>query len=202
VRHEFEYRPLPAIWPFGERSEATWSRFKASYASTIELLRRELCHLEAEEAIVIEAGFKPHEIRLDGMPRAGAKPSDPAIILSFASKFGPLRYGCDRFYPHDANLRAIALGLEALRTVDRYGITKRGEQYRGWSALPPSGDGGMTTEEAVAFIRSHGMGWADDKPVGSLEDAYRRAAKRLHPDVGGSHEMFVRLENARRVAGL
>ncbi len=198
----FEYRPLPPIWPFGERSEATRARFKAAYANTIELLRRELWHLETEEPIVVEAGFKPHEIRLDGMPRAGAKPSDPAIILSFASKFGPLRYGCDRFYPHEANLRAIALGLEALRTVDRYGITKRGEQYRGWAALPAPGET-SSYEAAARTIRDlSGIPPAGVGPGPTLREAYRAAAKRVHPDVGGRREDWLELERARQVVGL
>lgn len=76
-------------------------------------------------------------------------------------------------------------------------MTKRGEQYRGWIPLPPSGEDEMTPEEAELLIRHLG-GMAD----GPLIDAHRAAAKRLHPDVGGTHEDFVRLERARRAAGL
>jgi hypothetical protein len=53
------------------------------------------------------------------------------------------------------NARAIALGLEALRKVDRYRITKRGEQYTGWSALPPAtpmGAAKMTADDALEFF--------------------------------------------------
>lgn len=198
----FITRPLPPIWPTGNRTlveDRRESRFKASWAATLELLERELRHLEAEDPVVIEAGYQPHEIRLDGLPRRGARPSDPAVILSFNSRVGPLRYGCDTYWDHEANLRAVALSLEALRAVDRYGVTKRGEQYRGFEALPPSGEGEMSRSEAEAFIRHH----AGDADEPDLEAAYRTAAKKLHPDVkGGSHADFARLERARQAVRL
>jgi hypothetical protein len=203
---KFVTRPLPPVWPTGPRTpraERQASRFKASYANTLEKLEYELRMLEAVEPVVLEAGYQPHEIRLDGLPRKGARPGDPAVIVSFDSRFGPLRYGCDTFWEHDANLRAVALTLEHLRAVDRYGVTKRGEQYQGWAALPPSGEGKMSRAEAEAFIRHHG---APNGAVRSLADdlgiAYRQAAKRLHPDVGGDPAQWAKLDRARQAVGL
>lgn len=40
------------------------------------------------------------------------------------------------------NVRSIALGLEALRAVDRYGITRRGQQYAGFRAALTTGGAG------------------------------------------------------------
>jgi hypothetical protein len=40
-------------------------------------------------------------------------------------------------YTWQDNLRAVALGLEALRRVERYGIAQRGEQYAGWRRADP-----------------------------------------------------------------
>jgi hypothetical protein len=144
---EAEFRPIES-WP-GERTPGyqrkSTGRFRASYQSTLDLLETELAHLGASR-IVIETGHRPQDIRLDGWPRANAAdPGFPGVVVSFESKHGPLRYFTDVFdrdWSGDppgwqANLRAIALGLEALRKVERYGIGKRGEQYTGWSALPP-----------------------------------------------------------------
>ena len=47
-----------------------------------------------------------------------------------------MRFPCDTFTDWQANVRGIALALEALRAVDRYGVTQQAEQYRGWTALP------------------------------------------------------------------
>lgn len=197
----FETRPLPAVWPNGQRTPVDarrWGQFKATLAATMDLLEHELEQLGAVEPIVIEAGYEPHELRVDGRPRANARPRDPAVVLSFQSRFGPLRYACDTYATHDRNLRAIALALEALRAVDRYGVTRRGEQYQGWSALPPAGENGMSRAEAEAIIRHFG------DPDGNLElrVAYRRAAKLLDRDRGGDPGEWKKLNRAAQVVGL
>src|SRR5260370_5130150 len=201
---KFEYRPLPAVWPTGKRTPASEGRsspFRASYSDTLRLLSYELNQLEAREPIVAEAGYQGHEIRLDGLPRRGALPQDPAIILSFGSRFGPLRYGCDSYDEHDATLRAIARSLEALRAVDRYGVSKRGEQYAGWLALPAAVDGFQGAEEAERFIREQAGGAGEAL---NLATAYRRAARKLHPDTSEHYdrEAWHRLLLAREMVKL
>lgn len=211
------YRPIGKDWP-GERTP--WAARKRSpftragrydgtsysgggpvpWNDTLLLLDRELAALGATE-VVFQIDLIERDIRLDGMPRSDARPSDPAVIISFDSRYGPLRYFCDRFEKWQDNVRAIALGLEALRKVERYGITKRGEQYLGWAALPAIGETGAwaTTYilEQAGDIRSlpHGEGV-------DLAAAYRSAAKRLHPDRGGSREEWDRLQRAKEAAGL
>lgn len=125
----FQYRPLPAIWPSGERTRegARQSpRFRADWTRTMADLAKEV-RMIAEYGysgpIVVEAGFTEADIRLDGMPRAGARPLDPAVVVNFESRYGPLRYGCDTYTTWTGNLRAIALALDALRAVDRYGVS-------------------------------------------------------------------------------
>jgi hypothetical protein len=150
------------------------------------------------------------------------------VILSFETKkYGPMRYFTDVFGGRgwyrssggyqslpgwQMNARAIALGLESLRKVDRYGIASRGEQYTGWSALPPATPMGaaMTVEDAARFLAEN----ANLEPVGeddtpwdvliieegeAREIAYKMCAKRLHPDVGGSKEDFQKLQEAKRI---
>ncbi len=82
--------------------------------------------------------------------------------------------------------------------MDRYGCTRRAEQYQGWAALPPSGEGVMSADEAEALIRHLG------DPLDELEvkEAYRQAAKTLHPDVGGDPAQWKRLDRAAQVLGL
>lgn len=191
-----QYRPLPAIWPFGTPTNPRKdSRFRAPYNTTLYALQRELKALEADDVVVIEAGYRESDIRIDGLPRANAQPWDPSVIISFDSRYGRLRYGCDRFWRHDDNLRAITLTLESLRAADRYGVTKRGEQYTGWQQLPTHA--GMTTHEAHTFIRSY----APD-PGLSLAAAYRVAAKQLYPSNGHDPALWVRLQAAKAALGL
>lgn len=208
------FHPLDA-WPqadtpVGDRGSRL--SFKASFNDTLEILDRELYHLDAED-IVIETFHRRTDIRVDGWPRANAaQPHHPGVIVSFASRFGPLRYLTDHFERWEHNLRAIALGLEALRKVDRYGITQRGEQYTGWKALPPGIAVGpannMTVEAAAAFIASNIAGVEADAPTlanlivdqpEALTEAYRIAALKLHPDTGGDPAEFRRLQDAKHV---
>lgn len=201
------FRPLTA-WPHPETSPRR-SRyfFKASWESTLELLQREVRMLEGD-AVILGAFFREIDLRLDGMPRAGALvPPHPGIEISFDSRHGRLVYATDAYDHWQANLRAIALGLESLRAVDRYGVTRKGEQYAGWRALE-AGAGSVhlpaTLDEAkrvvceaagIAFVTTHAI-WSDRSAVRSL---IREATRAAHPDTGGDDEMFQRVQAARTI---
>jgi hypothetical protein len=167
----------------------SWKRkhapFRAAYASTLDLLETELKHLKATD-ILIQAHLKREDIRNDGWPRSAARPSQPGVIVTFMGSSGQMSFPCDRFNGWEDNLRAIALSLQALRMVDRYGVTRNNEQYRGFAALPPAGD---SRARAVAFL-SQQTGWAEKQVRGDLQGAYRLAAKAVHPDMGGNPEAF------------
>lgn len=111
-----------------------------------------------------------------------------AVGVSFDSKHGPLTYETAEFATWQDNLRAIALGLEALRAVDRYGISKRGEQYRGWKALPMSSDDTGIHDEAQA--REWLAQWGGDA---------RKALFETHPDRGGDDLAFRKTIRAREL---
>lgn len=95
------------------------------------------------------------------------------------------------------------LSLEALRAVNRHGIAGHGEQYTGFARLGP-GDSKrpdeMTLEEAADALVPEG--WTShmliaDKDLAKM--AADRARKNAHPDAGGSHDRFVKVETARRI---
>lgn len=169
---------------------------RATWSSTQELLARELYMLRASR-IVLEIDIREQDIRQDGAPRANAIARSTAVRLSFETADGPLVFATDR-YGYDYydrpksqgwqdNVRAIALGLEALRKVDRYGITQRREQYRGFKALG-AGDGtvasGMTTDIAAEILnRESGMhvDWAHAEQA-LRASALRSARAAAHPD--------------------
>jgi hypothetical protein len=176
------FRPLQD-WPVDfSRRRASGDPFRAPWSATLDLLERELSHLDARST-VIEIAVDEGDIRLDGWPRSNARPRHPGVILSFDSKHGPLRYGTDAFPRWQSNLRAIALGLESLRRVDRYGIGKRGEQYQGWKALP-AGEGDLA---------SKGRRIIEEQFDGDLT----AAIKATHPDRGGDAEEFRAIMAAR-----
>lgn len=211
-------RPID-VWP-GQLTpdhQRQYHRFDANWTDTTHLLKREAAQLGARE-IVLQLDIPERMLRNDGWIRADAKPGHPGVITSLDSKAGPLRFSTDRFKgtgawnknlpAWQANVRAIALGLEALRKVDRYGIGTGAEQYQGWRAIgsgTPMPAATMTLEDAARLLVD-GAGWTGcdvDAYVAALDvemltgAAYRDAAKRHHPDAGGDPDMFRRLTEAR-----
>lgn len=199
-------------------SGGTYSPFTAKLGETLNLLGRELEMVEAKQ-IVLQVGYRDRDLRLDGMPRASARMEHDAVALSFESRFGPLRYETNEFIGRSyqnqegwsTNLRAIALGLEALRRIDRYGISRRGEQYTGWRQLPQSTDPVeqiVTKVDAAKVIHAEVEDLydiadiADDGSPGAgahQADAIREALMRAHPDKGGDATRFRKVQRAREI---
>lgn len=189
---EFIHRPIDR-WPQEPTRNPKPAPFRVSYSKTLELLRYELARIGAKR-VYLQLDVTEREIRNDGQIRAGAQPRSQRVIVAADTKVGPVMLPCDTYNDWQANLRAIALSLQALRAVNRYGVTKRGEQYRGLKALP-AGDGPVNAEESAAFISKH---CGHPALVGeklkqsdiilfsdAFENCYRAAAKALHPDVAG-----------------
>lgn len=180
------------------------SPFSALWGTTVAELSRELRTLSAKR-IVLEADFRQRDIRVDGLPRADARTASPGVVLAFESKHGPVQYPCGAFIDWRDNVRAISLSLEALRRVDRYGVSKRGEQYRGWLALPAGADdtfGIHTEEQAWAALADAAGVPRDTSPLmGGLSEneVVKRALFATHPDRGGNPEAFRKVQRAREV---
>lgn len=197
-------RPLSG-WP-GARTPPHKQRraaFRAKWSDTVQLLEAELDAIGARD-VVLELDITDRDISASGWVRATAVPRTAGAILSFRHpQAGPLRYPCDRFNDWQDNVRAIALGLEALRKLDRYGITSHAEQYTGWRALPSSnGQWSPTPAAAARFLAdfTEGDSVSDEFRAGvarsilERQDVFRlaRAAalKKAHPDAGGSATTF------------
>lgn len=213
------FRPItlwPEGWPRGD-SYARTSPFDTTYSKTLDLLDRELSHLRASDpTLAVDA--PESACRLDGQLRADARVNYRGVILSFDTRdHGHLTYSCDEFarpsWRHGSgpswqhNLRAIALGLESLRRVERYGIANRGQQYAGYAELGAGialGPHRMTVEEAARTLHDGASPDSLEVPWESLigneeliDLAYRTAAKNHHPDRGGDAETFRRIVEAR-----
>lgn len=176
------FRPITMDLP--EPTYDGWfsSPFKASWSSTVETLAREVGNLHPREAI-LEVDLREQDLRMDGLPRASAKAASPGVVLTLVgTPHGDLRYPCSTYRTWQDNVRAIALALEALRKVDRYGVTQRGEQYAGWKALS-AGRGDPSPDRGRRLIDEHG--------------SVAAALKATHPDRGGDPDEFADVQAAR-----
>lgn len=199
---DLQTRPIDQ-WPGQLRRARDRKRapFRAGYGRTLGDLARELNHLRAKSSVLLMA-LQPEDIRLDGRPRAGTKPAHPGIILVIETPTRPMRFPCDTYDDWGDNLRAIVLALAALRAVDRYGVTERGEQYTGWAQLPsPNGDHWDRTA-AQRFIEStlgYQPGTSNWNNAAFVDAAIRAAERKTHPDHGGDAGEFNKVQQARRL---
>lgn len=213
------YRPLRGGWndPITEERQSG-APFRAEFHKTERLLLTEARALGASD-VIVELDAAAKDLRSDGSGLRGDRraPDFPGVrVFLVGTRFGDLRYVCDAFEPRyasdlpgwEVNVRAIALGLQALRTVERYGIARRGEQYRGFGELPPGTPlGQRSTPEALtlddaARLLAAGMDGLDASDLlddeAAARTAFRVAAKRVHPDnaATGNAESFRRVNEA------
>ncbi len=192
---DVRFRPMGPI----AKKPRTNSRFKSTYTDILDKLEGELIKLNARN-LVIEAGYELAQIRNDGWPRSSARPSHPDVRLSFNSRGKEMAFPCSTYATIDDNLYAIALTLERLRDINRYGVTQEDQQYRGFTALPAPESARFDKYKAanlLAFLagqgHSNGNILADPE---AREAAYKVVVKKVHPDMGGSRETWDRVQEA------
>lgn len=209
-------------WNGKETIEPRYSQFRQTYRDTIKILEKELSYLEIRsDSLAIEMFVHPNQIRADGQLRADAKPYKQGVKLSFdliverlekipetnrqKVRVSPVTYPCDKFNNWQDNLRAIALSLEALRKVERYGVLKFKEVVERLAL--PSAEGKLSSrDEAFEFIAKHSAYSAGliSQNTEALRQAYRQAAIALHPDKNDSDttDDFLKLQDSKRILGL
>lgn len=214
-------RPLTG-WPMDFTISRQRSRFASSFTDTLLLIDRELRLLDPTDThyppSVLQLALREEDFRLDGMPRASAVPAHPGVILNIEMRDNPppLSFPCDTFLHWHENLRAIALTLEALRKIDRYGVTQTGQQYRGWQAIEATPSVDVTAAACALLAR---IAWPNERHENRDEwaakiatdatigrNTYRRARSNAHPDRnGGDRALWDEVEQAAaalRAAGV
>lgn len=185
-----EVRSLTS-WPGALSTKRRDSPFKSGLTSTLQLLDVELRNLGVRGTPVLEVAIPQEQFRLDGRPRAQAQAEHPGVVLSVVGRPGAMSYPCDSFKSWQDNLRAIALSLEALRKVDRYGVTASGEQYRGFLAIESTSSTPVDDEIWLRTLVGADGTWL-------LDEVIRRAKRLAHPDMGGDVATFQRVVDAEK----
>jgi|GEM_PF-932902 len=206
-------RPLSDRTWLRPAAQRTASQFKVTWSTALDLLEHELEMIDGTE-LVIEIDVREQDLRLDGMLRANARAEQPAVVVAFESKHGPLLYRSDQYSgltywssrgmqePWQHNVYAVARTLEALRAVDRYGAARSGEQYRGYRQI--GGGPAIVTEAPMSDERASEVIAAAAYPqererrlvVAAIADgigvevAIRRAKRNTHPDTRHPDVLF------------
>lgn len=116
--------------------------------------------------------------------------SGVAVYFNYDGKQRVL--ACDKWKTPAENIRALGLTVEALRSLPRWGSSEILERtFSGFPALPE-----ISSFNPDTIWDQLGLG-AQPADVEILHNAYKRQAKKVHPDVaGGSQEAFESLQKA------
>lgn len=183
----------PLAWPERPRTSPGRrrpSRFEVGFASARDHLLDELNKLQARD-VVISSNVP---LRRDGLPLASAsEPQDPGVAVYFDRRvreaWVPFVIACDTYDRVKANLRAIGLTVEALRSIARHGATDMLEQaFTGFAALPPAPVAGPPWWVV--------LGVPEAAPIDQVREAYRRLALEHHPDRGGDADRMAQINRA------
>ena len=161
-------------WPHSERPPATVP-FRLNFNDSIASLEREIELIGGDDVLigfVIDSSY----LGLMGNLKAGwaLQVKHPGVEVSFSTPDGRrLVFHTDAYKELRQNVRAVAAGLEALRAVDRYGITSTAEQYAGFAALTAGGPDP-----------------AKGKLLAERAGGIRQALMDHHPDRGGKDRDF------------
>lgn len=180
--------PYPLCWP--EMMPRTQRRIKSQFKTTLagainnvsDALRRFGADSGKPVANIVAT------TNIGGIQLAEKKDMDPGVAVWFEWDGAMRCIAVDRYLKPEENLQAIYHILEARRTEVRHGgLVIAQTAFKGFLALPaPPGS-----------HWSDVLGVPPTATAEQIELAYRQAARKAHPDAGGSTEAMARLNAAR-----
>lgn len=182
VDMRWELAPYTEPWTGPARRRA--SQFRAGWDDTLRRLSDETGRLDAG-LVVIEIDIAEGRLTRNRQSIAqGWAPAGSGVRVRFESKHGEQNYATGEFWNWRDNVRAVALSLEALRAVDRFGVS-HGQQYVGFRPAITAGDAVefANPKDAITWLAAT----AKDLKVeaGAPGDLYRRLSRLVHPDDAG-----------------
>jgi hypothetical protein len=115
-------------------------------------------------------------------------PKEPGVVAYFTWQELPMAIPCDRWTRIEHNVQAIALTVEAMRGMERWGAKHMIKaMFTGFKALPAPAE--LKTWHEVLGLKA----WVTEDVVRAR---YRELAKQHHPDVGGDPAKFREIQAA------
>ena len=185
----------PLHWPteYPRTHRPKEARFKTTMGDARDGLLDELRQMEATEPIL----STNIPLRRDGLPYAQwerRQITDLGVAVYFQFQGEPRVLCCDKWNRIEDNLQALRKTVEAMRGIDRWGVSDMlNRMFAGFVAIPET---------------AGGLGWWDildleRTPIPTpeqVEQAFREKALIYHPDKGGDPDQWNRLETARQQA--
>jgi hypothetical protein len=182
---------FPLCWPQGvprtqcRSSNYTWKQDAERIRTD---LLTELERLNVDD-IIISTNARTNAF---GTPRLDERPSDPGVAIYFTRKKKRLCFACDRWDSIRLNMKAIAMSIEAIRGLERFGAADMVERaFTGFAQLPAQ------TKKPWREVLQFGLSTPTRDMV---EERFKNLARSRHPDAGGSHDLMSELNTARAAA--
>jgi len=199
--------PYPLQWPDGWRRtlpiERKRSRFEqASAHAAAKGLKAELERLGA--VCIVITSFLP--TRPDGLPYSDDRSEDPGIAVWFhmPDAVGTMHervFACDKWSKPSDNLHAIALSVEAMRGIERWGMADVvGRVVAGFSALPAGPPPKPTWREIFDVDLAQMKALPPEDLLVVVRSRHRKAIAAAHPDKGGDPQVAASLNEALQAA--
>jgi len=183
----------PLQWPVGWRrtppAERRSSRFKATVAGARDAVLHELQLMgcDAEGEIIISTNIP---LRADGNPRGDWERraiTDRGVAVYFFRKGRRVVLACDAYYSIEENMRAIALTLDAMRGIERWGAHEMLDRaFTGFTALPAP-ERKLNWRQVLGPVA---------QSVADVKLRYRELALQHHPDRGGNPALMAEINRA------
>ncbi|MFA6058940.1 MAG: J domain-containing protein [Taibaiella sp.] len=187
----------PLQWPLGyERSKKRISsRFKQTMGSAQNQLHAEvkkLCGSQFKSNdLIVSTNMR---VRQDGLIYAAdlaKKIDDPGVAIYFKYRGQDTSMCCDQYERIWENMYALAMAIDALRSIDRWGVSDfLKKAFTGFAALPEPGESSWPSVLRIATTATKQ----------EIIDAYRNLCKIHHPDVGGDRDEFQKITTAYKEA--
>lgn len=193
------YEAYPLQWPAGYKRTNSGTRkdsqFRQTMSAAQSFLQKQIELLEATDLIVStnipvrksDGGFYADMIN--------KKIEDPGVAIYFKHKKMDRSMCCDQYERVWENIYALGKGLEALRGIERWGISEFLDRaFTGFPALPETV---IINQKSIWKIL--GLQEMPDHHM-QIRLAYKKKAMELHPDKTGSSERFIELQEAYKQA--
>lgn len=186
----------PLCWPVDYKRTLypASSKFKQyALGKCQQFLYDELNRLGARN-IVISSNIP---LRQDGLPYANFERrhiSDKGVAVYFTWNQEQMVLCCDQWNRFEDNFHAIAKTIEALRGIERWGVSEMLKRtFSGFKELPKPAPAKRDIWTVLGLVGRPG-----NRQV--VVEAYRKLAHERHPDKGGTVQAFQELNEAYQKA--
>lgn len=186
---------FPLTWPDGYKRTAPGARINSKFKQSMEraqqTLNLEIDRLRASD-LIISTNLRT---RNDGgyySADLARKEEDPGVAIYFKHKGRQMSMCCDQYNRVWENIYALAMAIEALRGIDRWGVSDFLERaFTGFTAIEEKSTFNQKSIYEILGLESR------PESVDQVHRAYRVKAKIVHPDMpGGSAPAFKDLQTA------